>query len=55
MKIRTLNSVKFQGKLHPPGTELDVPNDVAKPLLEAKSAEKVLVEPKASAAALPKD
>ncbi|WP_188092369.1 hypothetical protein [Azospirillum sp. B21] len=55
MKIRTLNSVKFQGTLHPPGTELDVPNDVAKPLLEAKSAEKVLVEPKASAPAPAKD
>ena len=55
MKIRTLNSVKFQGTLHPPGTELDVSADIAKPLLEAKSAEKVLVEPKASTAAAAKD
>ncbi|AWJ86326.1 hypothetical protein TSH58p_22690 (plasmid) [Azospirillum sp. TSH58] len=50
MKIRTLISVKHDGKLHAPGVELDVKDALGKDLIEAGRAEKVLVEPPADTA-----
>ncbi|CAO3453878.1 hypothetical protein [Azospirillum argentinense] len=44
MKIRMLISVKHDKKLHAPGTELDVASGLAKELIEAGCAEKVLVD-----------
>lgn len=50
MKIRTLISVKHDKKLHAPGVELDVEDDLGKDLIGAGRAEKVLVEPPAETA-----
>ncbi|MFC5358256.1 hypothetical protein [Azospirillum himalayense] len=48
MKIRTLISVKHDKKLHAPGVELDVEDDLGKDLIGTGCAEKVLVEPPAT-------